>query len=584
MGPPPESAAAIASVTAPPAGAKAERPARSQVVDLLLVAALGLIVGLACRGHYARPYSDFFEFVDAGHAWLAGELPHTLKRGVVYPVLVVGGARLVPGECPERTVAEWLSVVLVALNGVLIFALVTARIGSAAPWAAAWFLFLPLTAYCTAILLVEPLLTTALLLTALLAARANPWAYIVAALAPLVRLDGAAALVALFVADLIRGRSWRVAVGRTLVSALPLAAWLGLTFLTWSDRSDDHTFARMAAAPTLDILTPIHGGVRATLDATLIEKLTCGLVPATGLWGAIPVLMLGLSAFATVAGVRRRDAAAVGCAAAFVALLFAQAVVPFSVDRYVHPMTALLTGLAALGLGELWHALAPRVPASALMLRRLGQVLLVLALIAAVILLVDHARTWATRAFLATPFEGRLIPIAVIALASAWGLPRFSPCRRMAALAGLVVACAVGAEQIARTSARLGPGDDMKNVVEAARWIRDNAAADAGVLSDDPGLLRAYAGRRPPERFTHFNAIAAEIWPDIIAECRARGVRYIIWHEHMFEHHGGYYAAKYRLERFRPLDGSTAPAGLRVARQFARRPNLTIFEIEAVGE
>lgn len=558
--------------------------AQSPPGELLLVAALGLVVGLACRGHYAKPYSDFFEFVDVGHAWLAGELPHTLKRGIVYPLLVVGGAKLVPGECPERIVGEWLSVALVALNGAFIYALARPRLGWAAVWAAAWFLLLPLTAYCSAILLVEPLLTAALLLAALLAARGSRWAYVVAALAPLIRLDGAAALAAPVVADVVRGRGWRRTLGRTLVAVLPLVAWLVLTFLTWSGRSDDHTFARMAAAPSFDILTPALGAVQATLDATLIEKLTGGFVPAAGLWHVVSVILFGLAGFAAAVGARRREAAAVAGAATLGALFLAQAFVPFSVDRYLHPLTALLTVLAALGLGESWQVLATSVSTGLSSVRRLGQLLLLLVLVAAAALLVDHGRAWAARAFLVTPFEGRAVLAALAVLAAVWGLPHFAPGRGLAAATGLALAFAVGVEQISRASARLGPGDDMRNVIEAARWVLDYAAPDAGVLSDDPGLLRAYVGRQPPGRFIHFSHIAADAWPDIVAECRARGVRYIIWHEHMLEHHGGYYAAKYRLERFRDLGGPAPPSELRIVRQFAKRPNLTIFEIAAAPE
>ena len=59
-------------------------PARRAAVvcrhDVLALAALGLVVGLACRGHFAMPHADFPSFVDAGSALLRGELPPTLTR------------------------------------------------------------------------------------------------------------------------------------------------------------------------------------------------------------------------------------------------------------------------------------------------------------------------------------------------------------------------------------------------------------------------------------------------------------------------------------------------------------------------
>ncbi len=557
-------------------------PALRLGCELWLIVLLALIVGLACRGHYAKPYSDFFEFVDVGHALLAGELPHTLKRGVVYPVLVVAASKLLPGECPERTAAEWLSVALLAINAGLLFVIARPRLANFAAWPAAWFTLLPLTAYCTAILLVEPMLTTALLATVVLAGRGSRWTWVAAALTPLVRLDGAAALLAPAVADLVRGRKWSTILIRGLVAALPLAAWLGLTTLTWSQRSDDHTLARMAAAPTFDLLTPTLASVRATLDITLIERLSLGLIPAAALWHALPALVLALACMAVVAGIRQRDAAAIAAAATLVGLLIAQAVVPFSVERYVHPATALLSALAAIGLGALCRPVAIHTTALATRssLARLAlNAILALVLVASAIPLTDRAQTWTSRAMSADRFEGRLALLGLLALAATWGLSRFAPGRRLAALAGLAFVAAVGIEQIARSSARLGPGDDMKNVIEAARWIRDNTPHDAGVLSDDPGLLRAYVGRQPQTRFVHFSNIAADTWPEIVAECRTRGVRYIIWHEHMLEHHGGYYGEKYRLERFRALNAPDTLAELRPVQRMPKRPALTILEL-----
>ena len=83
-------------------------------------------------------------------------------------------------------------------------------------------------------------------------------------------------------------------------------------------------------------------------------------------------------------------------------------------------------------------------------------------------------------------------------------------------------------------------------------------------------------------RFDALEQIAAEAWPGIVDECRARGVQYIVWHDELFkEHTPPYYAAKYRLERFRPLADN--PAGVphtEVAWHRGGRPRTWILRLD----
>jgi len=125
----------------------------------------------------------------------------------------------------------------------------------------------------------------------------------------------------------------------------------------------------------------------------------------------------------------------------------------------------------------------------------------------------------------------------------------------------------------------LGDGQERRNVVAAARWVRDNTSAEDRVLSDEPGLLRLYAGDRPPGRFIGLGEIDAESWPAILDECRRRGVRYIIWHDNVLEEQGAYYIRKWRLERFARLSNPEDAGGIIVQTRYEGDPTVWVLRV-----
>ena len=94
---------------------------RADIVALML---LGLVVGLTCRGHFAKPHNDFYQFRETGHALLHGELPDTFKRAPVFPLLVASLGSLIEAALPfevrkhpDVLAAEWLNALELSLLG-----------------------------------------------------------------------------------------------------------------------------------------------------------------------------------------------------------------------------------------------------------------------------------------------------------------------------------------------------------------------------------------------------------------------------------------------------------------------------------
>jgi len=541
-----------------------------------VLALLGLTIGLACRGHFVMPYADFFDFIESGHALLAGTLPASLKRPPVFGLLVVGLSRFVPLEAAERVVAEWLNALLLPGNGVLVYLVGRRWFGPAARWAAAWFLLLPIGMFCTAHLIAEPLLTTVALLTLWMAERSRiGGAYVLAALATMTRYDAAGLIAGVALADRLRGRRLGAVLVRTALAASPLAIWLLLTAWTWNTSSQDHYLTRAAeewqgfrlleslALLWNAIFDPELGRIRAWsfLPDRLIPRLAALLGAGTLILGA-------------ARGVRQRNAATVVAVVALAGYTVVHALIPFRIPRYGYPAAPLALLLMASGLSVAGHWFRLRDPHG-----RARRALLLVGGVLVTVGLFDEARAAAVASAGPTRLANRLQLLPLLIVVLLWAAPWLRRGRRLGQIVLLLGAALLTKWQIAHAAGLVGPGDNLRNEVTAARWIRTHAAPHERVLAPTPGLLRLYVGRDPPDRFLSFGDIAAQTWPDILTECRSRGIQYIIWHEDVAGEFGEYYAARSGLERFTLLTHPEDVPGVEVVQRLPRHPNLVILRV-----
>lgn len=542
--------------------------------DLVGLFALGLVVGLACRGHFVMPHADFLEFVDSGHALLAGQLPPSLKRAPVFPLLIAGIGRALPLEAGERIVAEWLNVLLLPINGLLVYGIGRRWFGPAARWAAVWFMLLPIGMYCTAHVVVEPLLTFLMLLTVLLAQHGSAWAYAAAAAATMTRYDAAGLIVGVALVDWLRHRAPLIAAGRAGLAAVPLAFWLILTAVNWDRGSGDHYIAQMLEHPTLAVRPMLGIMMHAAVDPGLLPLPTWLLPLERPVYLMLVVVPPLLVLWGLALKLRERDAAMVVAVTAIASYLLVHAAFWFRFDRFGYPTAPLVVLAAGAGL----HATGPwfrRFDPRGLVARLVpgfAAVLLLLIVIAAAEPLVPAAAGFSRQTS-----RTALLGLATIALV--WSAPFLLRRERLAQTTLWLAVAALLFAQINNATALLGPGGDLRNNVEAARWIRDNIPPDARVLSASPGLLRLYAGRSPPDRFIGFEQIESTTWPGIVEECRQLRIAYIIWHDQLWQEHGPHYAEQWGLTRFTPLaDPDTAP-GVTPLRRFLHQPNVVIVRV-----
>lgn len=575
--------------------------------EWIAVGLFGLLVGLSVHGQYDKPHGDFHDFRELGRELLAGETPHSFKRAPVFPVLVAGvgsALELWPSERPaDQRAAELINALLLPLNALLIFAIAADWLGGGARWAAAWFILLPLGLYSTAHTLVEPLLVTTTLLT-LRAARGPGWAaYAWAAAATMTRYDLAGLMPGLVLADLLTRTPLRRVVVRALCATTPLAVWLGLTALTWKTHGAEHYVAQLIERPGFDLGWAWSTAWRSTWvgdDVRLPLILADLRAPLFAVLEAVLALALLVGA---LDGGLRRDRTTLTLLTALLGYLLVHAVFPFREERFGYPPSVfmiLLAGaggaaLARLARGErapLAVSSAPAAPRestgpTARPVSDSGSFALILswiatACVAGLALAVIASEAAGIRSILALrPGWNFVAPwacsggVALLAGAALWENRKAA--RRILS-AGLVL-LAVSLVQTRAVLPTLGSGSEMHNSVLAARFIRDNVGTDERVVSNSPGLLRLYAGRKPMDRFLGFDEVRSDRWDDILRECRERSITHIIWHDELFGEHGGYYTERWRLRRFECLADPQTALGFTVAREFPGHPRLRIYRL-----
>lgn len=557
--------AATPEATREPASAAGRQAAKctALALDLAAILLIGSALALSVRGYFLRPHEDFFELLETGQTLLRGELPPSLKRAPLYPLVVAAGGALLeaaaPGEIPApQRFAEWLNALLLPINGVLVYFVARRWTAGAARWVAFAFLPLPWGLYCSAHLLLEPLLATMLLLTLLAVGRRPGLACAFAAAATLTRFDAAGVLAGIVLCDYLRGEPTNRIIARGFAAATLPALWLVLTALTWDDRADDHYLRQMIERPGFDLRWSTQVVVDACfspqrialpawvdMDQTWMRRAARGFLALSGLIGASVLLL-------------RREPAAITGAVAYFAYLVAHAAFPFQFERFGYPLAPLLLASAAAGLSASWSVASRSAWERAV---RAGFV--TFAALAAAALIWGELAAWrAARASvdLRAPW---LLAVFAFALAlMVMAAIRAGPRRFAQGLAALLVA-ASGLVHWRESAELLGARATRDELLNAARWVAARLRPEDAVVSDVAGLLRLYSPQHDRGRLLTFGQLRGESLAEALVDCRVRGVRYLIWHERIFDFHGVYYADRWRLHRFAALDEPDRIPGLR---------------------
>jgi hypothetical protein len=198
--------------------------------------AFGVYQSVLYFGHTAVPISDFASVYGAGNALLHFRLPADFKYAPVTGILQNLLMFVSWGSAPDLMSGWLLNAILNPFTVLLLWLVGRQIIGKSAAWVALIAAVNPWSVY----MLTEPIVETTylffILLTIYLIFRRSRWAYLFASITTMVRYEGAALILAAFVADVIHRKDRRdivKAFAFSLLASLPLMIWLVLTVETW---------------------------------------------------------------------------------------------------------------------------------------------------------------------------------------------------------------------------------------------------------------------------------------------------------------------------------------------------------------
>lgn len=563
----------------------------------LLVVLAGVLAGLLW-GQFLQPHGDFYEFRETGLALLRGEIPPSLKRSPAWPLAINVAARALPWHWLTDIPAEQAAAQ--TLNGLLLVGIALAFHRLAVRWAprpAPWLTLLllatPTLWWAAAGTLLEPLLILLVLVTCEQSAADGRGRYLAAAGALLVRPDCAGLLLGVAAADLLRRRPWPGVMLRSCIAAVPAAGWLTLTLLLWRTHSRDHYLTHLrfdfdACLAALERVFDCAAGGRRFLAALELSE------PAQWLTLAFPPALAILALTGVVALVRRGQLAELAALLGFALAYFAGvAAFRFTADRYYLPLAAVMLALAAPGAAVLLALVRSR-RSSLIVTAGLTALLLLFLIAEAGWWSTFHPRDARTTYGILSALAAGVLLLGVLRRsplpeleASAAPTPAREPARQARRRVGkrgvlvllFLLLASSAARQLPYLFAELDP---VPPLVAAARWTRAHLPPPARVLSGVGGLLALHAGENSA-RFPGLEEIEAAQWPDVLAECRARGIGYILWYADFYAEQGEFYIRQWRLDRFKLLDGELPPEIERIQEFPGERP-VWIGRIRPPGE
>jgi hypothetical protein len=208
-------------------------------IEVLTGAALfifGVYYSILYFGYTAVPNGDFISFFQTGKDLLSLRMPASFMVAPVLGLLQNLLAYVSWGPTPYLTAGWLLNAILHPFTVVLLWLVGKKILGGAAVWFAIIAAINPWTIYSLTQPIVETTYLFFILLTVYLILGRSRWAYPAASVTMMVRYEGAALILAAFIADIIHSKSRGdiiKAIGCSALASMPLAIWLLLTVVTW---------------------------------------------------------------------------------------------------------------------------------------------------------------------------------------------------------------------------------------------------------------------------------------------------------------------------------------------------------------
>ena len=568
---------------------------RERYYEIFVVTALvafGIYLSVLYFGHQVVPNSDFPAFVGVGKSILRFDMPGSFKRVPVLGILQVILSKVVGGRHPELTAGWLLNGILYPLTLVLLYLVGKRVIGKSAVWFALPVIINPWSLA----LLVQPIVETTLvfftLLTIYFIFRRSRWCYVFACLTSMVRYEGAALILVIFVLDMFEskgGRARLMVLVRTGLASLPLALWMGCRYFVDSGErhyichftQEKHIgtgYLKLLWETTFMPLFQLPGLVKAMV---LRQRITQEEIDAIN-------ILFGVSKFIAAAGViivvpyglYKRSREHIALVIFFVCYISVHSLRMVSMNRYCVPIIWETLLLSICGLICFWRVLNWKdfIP-------RLVIVVLQIAVSVA-------AGIWMYKLIAFLPKAAVISERSESVCYAGLGLVVLILLGNIILYKGRYLAGTVAVSMVVGLMVvsnqfvlvrQLGGGKGDMEFKELADWYVENAKPGEKMVTTMPHIVKLYAPSAS-RYFLHPTGIKGENANDFTANCYKRNVTYIAWDSRIGLSSRDAYYKRWRIGRIGMLKEPRSIGPYEFVKQIKRheRRYVNIFRLRQV--
>jgi hypothetical protein len=537
--------------------------------ELLLIAILlvfGAYQSVIYFGHQVVPNSDFSSFADTARPLLSFKLPGSLKRVPGLGLLQIGLAQLVGGNHPLLTAGWLLNAILNPLNLVLLYLVGKEFLGRSAVWFALvagvnpWVLSM----------LVEPLVETTLvfliLLTFLFILRRSSWCYLFAAMATMIRQEGAALILAAFVVDVVYSWTWRqrgIVLAKAGAAAVPLGLWMLATFMRHEVSSGKGSYLNYYGHGTVvgeyvyllwrgafDTLVVLPDEARAMFDRLMTQREADSIQAAVGQAAVVSRIVVAAGLIASVVfGWLKRRRAFIAVIMFFVPFFLIHTLKSATLQRYCVPALWLVLLMCIFGLKSLWQFISgkAKMPIAVAVILQILVIMIAVSWIGGLLPNMGKLSSIST--------DSMSLPYVLMGAVAAVLLADIVSLRKKQLLTSLtiaVVVCLAGVSNQFTLAGVMGNGDRDAEFRKLADWYVDNAKPAEKIVTTMPQLAKIFA----PEYASSFYPvwrIEGEDFAGFTSDCMQKRITYLAWDSRLGLATGDSYYLKYGLSRIQTL-------------------------------
>ncbi|RKY07503.1 MAG: hypothetical protein DRP56_05595 [Planctomycetota bacterium] len=211
----------------------------------------GIYHSILYWGHQPVPHFDFNCFANLGHQMLDFQIPSNFKRVPVVGIFQVLLGKVAGGPSPDFAGGWLLNSIMHPLTIVFFWLMGRKIIGNAAIWFALIASINPWVIQLMTEAIVETTLLCGVVITFYFIFRGSNWAYLTASITTMVRYEGAALILAVFVLDMIRKQGFKpklFSFAYSAAASVPLAVWMLGTVILWKSQGSTHYLKELGAA------------------------------------------------------------------------------------------------------------------------------------------------------------------------------------------------------------------------------------------------------------------------------------------------------------------------------------------------